>query len=57
MKSAKQHVVPLSTAALAVLDRQQKVRTGDVVFPGPWGSPLSCRDRAGQGWDRRLHAA
>jgi integrase len=33
MKSAKQHVVPLSTAALAVLDRQQRVRTGDRCFP------------------------
>jgi integrase len=41
MKSAKQRVVPLSTAALAVLDRQQKVRTGDAVFPGRSGSPLS----------------
>ena len=41
MKSAKQHVVPLSTAALTVLDRRQRVRTGDAVFPGRSGSPLS----------------
>jgi integrase len=41
MKSAKQHVVPLSTPALAVLDRQQRVRTSDAVFPGRSGSPLS----------------
>ena len=41
MKSAKQHVVPLSTAALAVLDRQQRVRTSNAVFPGRSGSPLS----------------
>ena len=41
MKSAKQHVVPLSIAALAVLDRQQRVRTGDAMFPGGSGSPLS----------------
>jgi hypothetical protein len=41
MKSAKQHVVPLSTAALAVLDRQQRVRSGDAVFPGRSGSSLS----------------
>ena len=41
MKSAKQHVVPLSAAALAVLDRQQKVRAGDAVFPGRSGAPLS----------------
>ena len=39
MKSAKQHVVPLSTAALAVLDRQQRVRAGDAVFPGRSGTP------------------
>jgi integrase len=30
-----------NTAALAVLDRQQRVRTGDAVFPGRSGSPLS----------------
>ena len=41
MKSAKQHVVPLSTAGARVLDRQQRVRTGDAVFPGRSGSPLS----------------
>ena len=28
-------------AALAVLDRQQRVRAGDAVFPGRSGSPLS----------------
>jgi integrase len=38
--SVKQHVVPLSTAALAVLDRQRRVRTGDAVFPGRSGAPL-----------------
>ena len=59
IKSAKQHVVPLSTAALAVLDRQQQVRTGDAVFPGRSGAPLSYASfaTAGQGSDRRLHAA
>jgi hypothetical protein len=41
MKNAKRHVVPLSTAALAVLDRRQRDRTGDAVFPGRSGSPLS----------------
>jgi len=41
MKSAKQHVVPLSSAALAVLDRQRSVRSADSVFPGRGGSPLS----------------
>jgi hypothetical protein len=33
------HVVPLSSAALAVLDRQ--LRTGDAVFRGRSGAPLS----------------
>ena len=41
MKSAREHVVPLSAAALAVLDRQRHVRTGDAVFPGRSGSSLS----------------
>ena len=42
MKSAKQHVVPLSTAALAVLDRQQRgPESGDAVLPGRSGSPFS----------------
>ena len=42
MKSAKQHVVPLSTAALAVLDRQQEESTPAMaVFPGRSGAPLS----------------
>jgi integrase len=41
MKSSKQHIVPLSAAALEVLDRQARVRTGDAVFPGGSGSPLS----------------
>jgi integrase len=41
MKSAREHVVPLSTAALAVLKRQACVRTSDAIFPGRSGSPLS----------------
>ena len=41
MKSAREHVVPLSTAALAVLKRQACVRTGDAIFPGRSGAPLS----------------
>ena len=41
MKSAKQHVVPLSTAALAVLDRQQSVRARRCSVSQPAGSPLS----------------
>jgi integrase len=41
MKGARAHVVPLNTIALAVLDRQANVRTGDAVFPGRSGSPLA----------------
>jgi integrase len=35
------HVVPLSTLALEVLERRKAIRTGDAVFPGPSGSPMS----------------
>jgi integrase len=41
MKGARAHVAPLSSIALAILDRQARVRTGDAVFPGPSGSPLA----------------
>lgn len=40
-KSARTHTVPLSSIALAVLKRQATVRSGDAVFPGGSGSPLS----------------
>jgi integrase len=42
MKAGKEHRVPLSNAALAVLEEMQKVRTGDFVFPGgKVGRPIS----------------
>jgi integrase len=41
MKGGKPHVVPLSALALEVLDRQRSVRTGDALFPGRNGSPIS----------------
>ena len=41
MKGGKAHVVPLSPVAIAVLERQAQLRTGDAVFPGLSGSPLS----------------
>jgi integrase len=41
IKTGKEHVVPLSPVALAVLERQAKVRVGDAVFPGLGGSPAS----------------
>jgi integrase len=41
MKAAVEHIVPLSSAAVAILERQQAVRTGDAVFPGRSGSPAA----------------
>jgi integrase len=40
MKGAKAHVVPLNSIALAVLERQEQIRTGDIVFAGRSGSPI-----------------
>ncbi len=42
MKAAREHRVPLSTRALAVLGEAEEARTGDFVFPGSRGGrPLS----------------
>jgi integrase len=42
MKAGKEHRVPLSDAALAILDEMQKVHHSDFVFPGQRvGRPLS----------------
>jgi integrase len=41
MKGGRTHVVPLSSLAIEVLERHAKARTGDAVFPGSSGSPLS----------------
>lgn len=42
MKAGKEHRVPLSPAALAMLERMAAARTGDFVFPGAKaGQPLS----------------
>lgn len=42
MKSSKEHKVPLSAEALAVLDRMDKIRNGRFVFYSPGsGRPLS----------------
>lgn len=41
MKAAREHRVPLSSEALAVLERQASIRSGDSVFPGRSGSPIS----------------
>jgi integrase len=37
----REHRVPLSDAAMAILSALDEVRTGDVVFFGPQGRPLS----------------
>jgi integrase len=34
MKAEREHRVPLSARALAILDRMAGIRTGDLVFPG-----------------------
>jgi integrase len=42
MKANKEHRVPLSSDAVAVLRSMSAIRTGDLVFPGlRGGSPLS----------------
>jgi integrase len=41
MKSGKEHVVPLSLLALAVIERQARVRVSDAVFPGAGHAPMS----------------
>jgi integrase len=42
MKAGKEHRVPLSEAAMAVLEQMQAIRSGDCVFPGGRaGRPLS----------------
>jgi integrase len=41
MKGAREHRVPLSAPAIAVLERMLAVRNGEFVFTGPSGQPLS----------------
>ncbi|WP_221793428.1 tyrosine-type recombinase/integrase [Aquisediminimonas sediminicola] len=44
MKAGKEHIVPLSEPALAILKRMHEARTGiksDPLFPGNLGKPLS----------------
>jgi integrase len=44
MKAGKEHVVPLSDAALAILSRMANAKTGrfgESIFPGKGGKPLS----------------
>jgi len=41
MKAKEEHQVPLAKPALALLRRLQEAKTGDLVFPGVRGKPLS----------------
>lgn len=41
MKAGKEHRVPLSAAALAVLDRADRLAGTDLVFPAPRGGTMS----------------
>jgi integrase len=42
MKAGREHRVPLSAAAVAILERMKEIREGDFVFPGgKKGKPLS----------------
>ena len=41
MKAKKKHVVMLSSAAVDLLREQQRVVTGDLIFPGRGGSRMS----------------
>jgi integrase len=42
MKAAREHRIPLSERALAILEKLSKARTGDLIFPGQRaGKPLS----------------
>ena len=41
MKMRREHVVPLSTQALAILKEARRITNGDLVFPGVGSIPLS----------------
>jgi integrase len=57
MKGGKAHVVPLSSLALAILERQAGRRTGDAVFPGRSGSPLAYAGFATAPAEAKINAA
>jgi len=43
MKAAKEHRVPLSPAAIAILTKVGEAKTGELIFPGP--APKKRKDR------------
>ena len=60
MKGEKEHIVPLSAAALAVLDLQVRRRisdASDAVFPSRDGSPLGYTCFAGAPAEAEIDAA
>jgi integrase len=40
-KMGRPHIVPLSPAAIRVIETQRQVRCSDFIFPGRFGSPLA----------------
>ena len=40
-KRFRKHIIPLSTLALEILERQAQIRTGDTVFRDAGGSPFA----------------
>jgi integrase len=57
MKGGKAHVAPLSSLALAILERQAGRRTGDAIFPGRSGSPLAYARFATAPAEAKINAA
>ena len=49
MKAAREHRVPLSERALAILERLSEARTGEFVFPGQRGRQAAFRNGDGNG--------
>jgi integrase len=40
-KTATEHIIPLSAAALEILAQQAAIRCSDTIFPGRFGGPMS----------------
>jgi integrase len=56
MKGHERHVVPLSDAALAVLDRMEKIKRGEFIFPSIMGRGAGAYRRTGHMSDAALAA-
>jgi integrase len=55
MKAEKEHVIPLSDSAIALLEALPRIAGNDLVFPAPRGGRLT--DMALTALIRRMHAA